>query len=242
VNSFHTDHQHGSNKLVVRWYCPMCDTLYAVTHRGYHIKNRHKSTETPEKQSTVKIEQDEDEDEDGGEGGSSSSEPKNKRSHEDDDNTSQDSTEDPGNVLVSISRQSSFQPLNPSVPVIPLAPMPAPVPTTTNAQGTGSGSSGGSCMITPNSSQITLPPVRGSTPNADSRIQPTVTSDALGSEGYGLFTSAESFARLGNDGPLPASASTAPLTGSISGSLTAALGDSKQQFLFPGSQGTISKP
>jgi len=43
TNSFHADHQHEGEKLSVRWYCPLCDTLYAVTHRGYHIKNRHKS-------------------------------------------------------------------------------------------------------------------------------------------------------------------------------------------------------
>jgi len=51
TNSFHADHQHEGQKLMVRWYCPLCDTLYAVTHRGYHIKNRHKSAETRKKSS-----------------------------------------------------------------------------------------------------------------------------------------------------------------------------------------------
>lgn len=43
TNSFHADHQHGTSKLDVRWYCPLCDTFFAVTHRGYHIKNIHLS-------------------------------------------------------------------------------------------------------------------------------------------------------------------------------------------------------
>ena len=43
TNSFHADHQHGTAKPDVRWYCPLCDTFFAVTHRGYHIKNIHPS-------------------------------------------------------------------------------------------------------------------------------------------------------------------------------------------------------
>jgi len=45
TNSFHSDHQekHKGEKFQVRWYCPICDTHFAVTHRGYHIKNRHGS-------------------------------------------------------------------------------------------------------------------------------------------------------------------------------------------------------
>lgn len=41
TNSFHADHQHGANKLDIRWFCPLCDCLFAVTHRSYHIKCRH---------------------------------------------------------------------------------------------------------------------------------------------------------------------------------------------------------
>lgn len=42
TNSFSANHTHnGAPKSSVRWYCPVCDSFFAVTHRGYHIKSRH---------------------------------------------------------------------------------------------------------------------------------------------------------------------------------------------------------
>ena len=42
TNSFSANHSHdGAPKSSVRWYCPVCDSFFAVTHRGYHIKSRH---------------------------------------------------------------------------------------------------------------------------------------------------------------------------------------------------------
>jgi len=42
INSFGVDHVHPDcSKSDIRWYCPLCDTLYAVTHRGYHLKSHH---------------------------------------------------------------------------------------------------------------------------------------------------------------------------------------------------------
>jgi len=41
-NSFGVDHVHeGSGKPNIRWHCPICDGFFAVTHRGYHLKNKH---------------------------------------------------------------------------------------------------------------------------------------------------------------------------------------------------------
>jgi len=41
-NTFGNSHTHeNSPKPNIRWYCPLCDTFYAVTHRGYHLKNSH---------------------------------------------------------------------------------------------------------------------------------------------------------------------------------------------------------
>jgi len=41
-NSFGVDHVHeGSGKPNIRWHCPICDNFFAVTHRGYHLKNKH---------------------------------------------------------------------------------------------------------------------------------------------------------------------------------------------------------
>ena len=42
TNSFSANHTHnGAPKSSVRWYCPVCNSFFAVTHRGYHIKSRH---------------------------------------------------------------------------------------------------------------------------------------------------------------------------------------------------------
>ena len=42
-NSFHTDHMHFGKKPKIRWYCPLCNAYFAVTHRSGHIKSRHPS-------------------------------------------------------------------------------------------------------------------------------------------------------------------------------------------------------
>jgi len=42
TNSFGSAHTHAeSAKSCIRWYCPLCDKFFAVTHRGYHVKSRH---------------------------------------------------------------------------------------------------------------------------------------------------------------------------------------------------------
>jgi len=43
INSFVTTHHtHGANERpCIRWYCPLCDSFFAVTHRVYHVKCRH---------------------------------------------------------------------------------------------------------------------------------------------------------------------------------------------------------
>lgn len=45
-NSFQNDHTHFGKRPKVRWYCPLCKTFFAVTHRSGHIKCRHPSSET----------------------------------------------------------------------------------------------------------------------------------------------------------------------------------------------------
>ena len=40
-NSFHTDHMHFGKKPRIRWFCPLCNAYFAVTHRSGHIKSRH---------------------------------------------------------------------------------------------------------------------------------------------------------------------------------------------------------
>jgi len=51
VNSFHNDHQvkHPGEKFNVRWYCPLCDRHYAVTHRSCHIDTVHPKDENGKK-------------------------------------------------------------------------------------------------------------------------------------------------------------------------------------------------
>jgi len=39
--TFSNRHLHGKKKIKVRWFCPICGNLYAVTHRGYHIRHFH---------------------------------------------------------------------------------------------------------------------------------------------------------------------------------------------------------
>lgn len=42
VNSFGSAHTHdGASRPSIRWYCPLCDSFFAVTHRGYHVKKVH---------------------------------------------------------------------------------------------------------------------------------------------------------------------------------------------------------
>jgi len=42
TNSFGMNHTHSESvKSSIRWYCPLCDSFFAVTHRGYHVKSRH---------------------------------------------------------------------------------------------------------------------------------------------------------------------------------------------------------
>jgi len=41
TNSFGAAHMHGGSKLQIRWHCPICDSFFAVTHRGYHVRRRH---------------------------------------------------------------------------------------------------------------------------------------------------------------------------------------------------------
>jgi len=41
-NSFGLDHVHkGCSKSSIRWYCPLCDKFFAVTHRSNHIRTQH---------------------------------------------------------------------------------------------------------------------------------------------------------------------------------------------------------
>lgn len=132
TNSFMADHQHEGQKSQIRWYCPLCDTLFAVTHRGYHIKNRHKNAnasdvvkkeEKTEFESMIKSgSSDDGEEED--EGRASVPRKRGRPSQpRDDDETSQGS-EDASHDLVGLSRASST--ISPPAP-----PPPAPlVPTT----------------------------------------------------------------------------------------------------------------
>jgi len=41
TNSFAAHTHEESLKPCIRWYCPLCDSFYAVTHRGYHVKKCH---------------------------------------------------------------------------------------------------------------------------------------------------------------------------------------------------------
>jgi len=41
TNSFHAGHVHLGQKPKIRWYCPLCNDFFAVTHRSGHIKKRH---------------------------------------------------------------------------------------------------------------------------------------------------------------------------------------------------------
>lgn len=45
-NSFHSDHVHIGIKANIRWYCPLCDAYLAVTHRGGHIRSRHRDADS----------------------------------------------------------------------------------------------------------------------------------------------------------------------------------------------------
>jgi len=111
TNSFHADHQHEGQKLTIRWYCPLCDTLYAVTHRGYHIKNRHKSAETRKKSSggrgSTKNNSNSSEDytdDDGEEEEEESPRRHGKKRMREDDETSQGSEDASASVLANISK------------------------------------------------------------------------------------------------------------------------------------------
>jgi len=46
-NSFQNDdHMHFGKKPNVRWYCPLCKSFFAVTHRSGHIKCKHPCSES----------------------------------------------------------------------------------------------------------------------------------------------------------------------------------------------------
>jgi len=132
TNSFQADHQHEGVKLSVRWYCPLCATLYAVTHRGYHIKNRHKCEECESKKDKgfdpmVKSESSENSEE---EERRDSGMPPKKRGRpsqggREDDETSQGSagSEDASHDLLGLSRASPIQtPPPPPPPPVPIVP------------------------------------------------------------------------------------------------------------------------
>jgi len=73
----HYQEKHQSKKPNVRWYCPMCDTFFAVTHRSYHIKNRHKGVKKGKKRpSRAKSHRSSDSEEDDDEGLYKAPEPK----------------------------------------------------------------------------------------------------------------------------------------------------------------------
>jgi len=40
-NSFMTDHMHFGRLPKVRWFCPLCEAFFSVTHRSGHIKCKH---------------------------------------------------------------------------------------------------------------------------------------------------------------------------------------------------------
>jgi len=60
VNNFAQDHQevHKGKKFEVRWYCPLCKTDYAVTHRSYHIMKRHGGVKNGKKRPSRESEED----------------------------------------------------------------------------------------------------------------------------------------------------------------------------------------
>jgi len=45
-NSFQNDHMHFGKKPKVRWFCPICQVFFAVTHRSGHIKCKHPCSES----------------------------------------------------------------------------------------------------------------------------------------------------------------------------------------------------
>jgi len=128
TNSFQADHVHEGKKLSVRWYCPLCDTLYAVTHRGYHIKNRHKSPANKrksrgskkEKHSSEEEYEKEPKEEEEEEEEQTSPPPSKKGNHVDDDNTSQGSEDASATVLASFVQPATLTPAA-SSSVIPAA-------------------------------------------------------------------------------------------------------------------------
>jgi len=131
TNSFHADHQHEGQKLSVRWYCPLCDTLYAVTHRGYHIKNRHKSPAVKKgggaNEPMVKDESEEEEEEEEEEENENESELEpptkrgNKRSNEDDDTSVASDEQSSANVLATFGKP-------PPPPITGVMPAPIVAP------------------------------------------------------------------------------------------------------------------
>jgi len=214
TNSFHADHQHDG-KYTVRWYCPMCDTLYAVTHRGYHIKYRHGShskRDKSRKNASPSPEELSEED----------SAPDAKRAREGDE-TSQDSPDLPHaeNVLANFHNERPPPvlppPSGPSIPVMVSSQTGEPVmiPTDSALQ----------IPSTLSSTTLTNLPQRGTTPPAigtEGRLQHSITSEALNPLGT-LGT--DSFASLGESTSFSLSSS-----GKTGG------------FLFPQNKGTIVTP
>jgi len=125
TNSFHGDHQdkHHGQKFQVRWYCPMCNMYFAVTHRGYHIKNRHNGDKGQKRKHSgaryddVSEQEEEYDDSDG-----CDPDRKRRRDSIEEDVTSQGSQGSPLRTLVAFKRQPSVV-LSDSVPSAPL-PLP----------------------------------------------------------------------------------------------------------------------
>jgi len=215
VNSFHADHQHDC-KYTVRWYCPMCDTLYAVTHRGYHIKYRHGShskREKGRKSANLSPSPAELSEED--------SPPDAKRAREGDE-TSQDSPDVPPaeNVLAGFHHDT-----RPPPPVLPTPSGPAIQVMVSSQTGEPVVMPSDSAIQIPStlsSSTLAPPPPRGSSPSmngTEGRLQHSITSEALNPLGT------DSFATLGDS-------SSFSLSSSNKGG----------GFLFPQNKGTITPP
>ena len=141
TNSFHSDHQekHPGQKFQVRWYCPACDTHYAVTHRGYHIKNRHRKDEKERgKKRTTRGRPDygeESDSEDPNEGDEEAEDdeesvPERKRRHPSEGATSPEGSPEKqaGDDLIKISRSGSLLMPNNPRPVPPYQNMGPMVP------------------------------------------------------------------------------------------------------------------
>jgi len=137
TNSFHADHQHEGQKLSIRWYCPLCDTLFAVTHRGYHIKHRHKTAGKKRKSRTAKKEEEESSSDSEAfeeEAPTPRSSKKPRREDVDIDNASQGSEDASASLLATIKPMVQQATITPATPSISMLDQPQPVnpPESTN--------------------------------------------------------------------------------------------------------------